>query len=224
MPNQGDFDRVEPGISRSSDTGFGAEPGIPQGTNAGLLSSSSMPISRDTGTSTSGGLVGRMTDMVESGKSKLAGSLHDLGDRIEHTGRNLETGSFLTRPLGRALDDTGSALESGARYLRTRNIGVIGDDAVDGIRSHPLVSAGVAVTCGWLLGRMFAGGEEMEDEAPAVREESHAREHEEQYEEHGHSDESPSMMDRLVGKVGDVLAGGIAAYAARQVRDRIAGR
>ncbi len=220
MPNQGDFDRVEPSTPVSTSTGFGAEPGIPQGTNAGLLSTSSMPMTSDTGMSTSG-IVGRVTNIVDSGKAKLAGSLHDLGDRIEHTGRNLEMGNFLARPLGRALDSTGDVLESGARYLRTRDIDVIGDDVVDGIRAHPLVTAGVAVGCGWLLGRMFGSGDEREEESVPVREDSHEHDEEEEPE---HFEAGSSMMDRLRGKVSDLVAGGIAAYAARQVRDRIAGR
>ncbi len=222
MPNQGDFNRVEPGIS-SSTSGFGAEPGIPQGTNAGLLSPRGTPMTTDTGMSASGGLRGRVTSMVDSGKARLAGSLHDLGDRIEHTGRDLESGNFVVRPVGRVLDSTGNALESGARYLRTTDIDVIGDDVVDGIRSHPLVSAGIAIGCGVLLGRVFGSGDESdEEEARTLRDDSH--EHRDPELEEEPDRESPSMMDRLLGKVSDVVAGGIAAYAARQVRDRIAGR
>ncbi len=225
MPNQGDFNRVEPGMSSSTGTGFGSEPGIPQGTNAGLLSSSGMPVTSDTGMSSSGGLMGRVTSIVDGGKARLAGGLHDLGDRIEHTGRDLESGNFLVRPVGRALDSTGNALESGARYLRTTDVDVIGDDVVDGIRTHPLVSAGIAVGCGVLLGKMFGSSDESEAEASrTMHDEPHDRHRPEPEEEEREHSESPSMMDRLMGKVSDVVAGGIAAYAARQVRDRIAGR
>lgn len=228
MPNQGDFDRAEPGSSRTASTGFGAEPGIPQGTNAGLLSPGGTPMTTDTGMSASGGLMGRVNSIVDSGKTRLAGSLHDLGDRIEHTGRDLESGSFVVRPVGRVLDSTGNALESGARYLRTTDIDVIGDDVVDGIRGHPLVSAGIAVGCGLLLGRMFGSGDDSDEEEPRTpRDESHDRpERDERHELDEPRDraEGPSVVDRLMGKVSDVVAGGIAAYAARQVRDRIAGR
>ena len=118
-----------------------------------------------------------------------------------------------------ALDGTGNALESGARYLRTTDMDVIGDDVVDGIRSHPLVSAGLAVGCGWLLGRMFGSDEEShEDEQRA----SERREHEE-HEDHDVS-KGPSTMDRVKGRMADMLAGGVASFAARQVRNRIAGR
>ncbi len=221
MPNQGDFNRVEPGIPTSTSTGFGSEPGIPQGTNAGLLSSSGMH--SDTGMS-GGGLMGRVNHIVDSGKSRLAGGLHDLGDRIEHTGRDLESGNFLVRPVGRVLDSTGGALESGARYLRTTDVDVIGDDVVAGIRSRPHMSAGIAVGCGVLLGKMFGSSDESDEEESRGRDESHDQQrHEHEDEEPGRS-ENPSMMDRLMGKVSDVVAGGIASYAARQVRDRIAGR
>ncbi len=224
MPNQGDFNRTDPGIPSSTPTGFGSEPGIPQGTNAGLLSSSGMPMTTDTGMS-SGGLKGRVNSIVDSGKSRLAGGLHDLGDRIEHTGRDLESGNFLVRPVGRALDSTGNALESSARYLRTTDVDVIGDDVVAGIRSRPLMSAGIAIGCGLLLGKMFGSSDESDEEESRSRDESHERrqDHEHEEEEHDRS-ETPSMMDKLMGKVSDVVAGGIATYAARQVRDRIAGR
>jgi len=220
MPNQGDRNRVEPGMTWGTDADFGSEPGIREGTNASLLSSSGMPIS-DTGAAPSG-LMGRVNSVADSGKFRLAGSLHDLGDRIEHTGRDLESGNFLVRPVGRALDSTGSALESGARYLRTTDIDVIGDDVVDGIRSHPLVSAGVAVGCGWLLGRMFGSDEESHEEEQRELRASERREHV------GHDEqnvsEGPSTIDRVKGRMADMLAGGVASFAARQVRNRIAGR
>ncbi len=225
MPNQGEFNRVDTGMPSSTSTGFGSEPGIPQGTNAGLLGSSGMPMTSDTGMSSGGGLRGRVNSIVDSGKSRLAGGLHDLGDRIEHTGRDLESGSFLVRPVGRVLDSTGNALESGARYLRTTDVDVIGDDVVDGIRSHPLMSAGIAIGCGVLLGKMFGGSDEPEEEeSRSSRDESRDRQRHEHEDEERERSESPSMMDKLMGRVSDVVAGGIASYAARQVRDRIAGR
>ncbi len=222
MPNQGDFDRVESGSSTTASTGFGAEPGIPQGTNAGLLSPGGTSMTTDTGMSASGGLLGRVTSIVDGGKARLAGSLHELGDRIEHTGRDLESGSFVVRPVGRVLDSTGNALENGAHYLRTTDLDVIGDDVVDGIRSHPLLSTGIAMGCGILLGKVFGSGDASdEEESRTLHDESDDRPA--QDEEHDRS-ESPPIMDRFMGKVSDVVAGGIAAYAARQVRDRIAGR
>ena len=230
MPNQGDINR--------------AEPGIPDGTNAGLLSSSGKPIHTEMGsdtftstgmsgesvlsspenfvhadtgaTSVSRGIVGRVSGVADTGKSKLASSMHDLGDRIEHKGRQFESGNMFVRPVGRALNSTGEALEGGANYLRTSDFGVIRDDFVEGIRNHPMLSAGIAVGCGWLLGRMTGGDEEEVED----REESHRQEEEEQEEESSDA----GMMGRVRGRLGDLVASGIASMAARQVRDRIAGR
>ncbi len=232
MPNQGDFDQVEPGI--------------PRGTNADLLSSSGKPIHTEMGTDTftstsvhadsvlssrdrfmhadTGGrpssreTVGRVASVADTGKSRLASGLHDLGDRIESKGRQLESGNVLARPVGRVLDSTGDALESGANYLRSNDFGVIRDDFVEGIRHHPMLSAGIAIGCGWLLGQMMGGSDESDVSEERV-EERHEDEHDEEEER------SPSgLMGVVRGRIGNLVASGIASMAARQVRDRIAGR
>ena len=212
MPNQGDWNRV-------------GEPGISQGTNAGLLSSSGAAMTTDTGMSgsSSSGIRDRINSVVDGGKSRLAGSLHDLGDRLEHTGRDLESGSVLVRPVGRVLDSAGDALESGARYLRTTDLDVIGDDVVSGIRSRPLLSAGIALGCGVLLGKVFGSSDDSEEKSRRMELESRDRhDHDEDQDEH--ESDRASFMDTLKGRASHVLAAGIATFAARQVRDRIAGR
>lgn len=217
MPNQGDWTGV-------------VEPGIPEGTNAGLLSSSGTPLTTDTGMSASsgtGGIMGRVSDVVDSGKSMVAGKLHDLGDRLEHTGRGLESGNMLVRPVGRVLDSTGEALESGGRYLRTTDIDVIGDDIVGGIRTRPLLSAGIALGCGMLLGRMFSSSDDSGEEPRRMHDESHdhhGHDSEREEEEEEHDSDRSSFRETLMGKMSELVAGGIASFAARQVRDRIAGR
>ncbi len=208
MPDQGDWSRVEPTM--------------PQGTNSELVSSSGMPYHSDVGLRPGPeGLQSHATGLVDTGKSKLGSKLHELGDRIEHTGRQLKSGGMLARPVGRLLDRTGNAIESGGNYLRTRDIDVIGDDFVTGIRNHPLVSAGVAVGFGWLLGRMVGGESEEEESRPASpREEKHEEHREEQHEDSGR----PSMFDKVKGRMTEMVASGLASVAARQIRDRIAGR
>ena len=127
--------------------------------------------------------------------------------------------SGLVRPVGRALDRAGNSLKGGANYLRTHGIAVIGDDFADGVRHHPLVSAGVAVGVGWMLGRMMGGGGRQEDhgrEAPSP---------EEQHEETPDREQQAegSMLDRARGRMIELVAAGIASIAARKIRDRIAG-
>lgn len=220
MPDQGEFSR--------------AEPGIPEGTNAGLLSSSGTPIHSDTSSeplltgggmlhtdsgrpSSATGMMGRVSNVADTGKSKLAGTMHDLGDRIEHKGREFQSGNVFVRPVGRVLNSTGEALEDGAQYLRSSDFGVIRDDVVTGIRNHPMLSAGIAVGCGWLLGRIVGGGDN-------EREDHDEHENEEEEEEERERSDAPGMMGMVRGKVGSLVASGIASIAARQVRDRIAGR
>lgn len=216
MLNQDDLNRVEPGI--------------PQGTNASLLSPSGMPIHSDSGTTDENarGLMGRVSSVVDSGKSRLAGGLHDLGDRIEHKGRDLQTRGTLVRPVARALNSTGEALEGSARYLRDNDLDVIGDDVVSSIRTHPLVSAGVALGCGFLLGKIMSDSDE--DESEERFSHSHASHHDDhdddESDEHEDEDEHSrsTFGDMVMGRMSSIVASGIASIAARRIRDRIAGR
>jgi hypothetical protein len=205
MPDQGDRTPIEPGM--------------PEGINAGLVSSTGAPLYRELGAGrTSGRRSGpSSTGMLDQGKARLADGLHVLGDRIEHTGRDLESGNAFVRPVGRVLDRAGNSIEGGANYLRTHGIGVIGDDFVDGIRHRPLVSAGVAVGVGWMLGRMMGGG----DEDDHRREASSRDEHREGT--HKRERAAASTLDRVKGRVTELVASGIALMAARRIRDRIAG-
>lgn len=187
--------------------------------------------SGDSGSKHDESLTGRMADKAEaaaaSAKDSLAGGIHDVGDSIEHKGRTLEDKGMLARPIGKVLDRTGNAIESGARYLRSNSIGVIGDDVVDGIRHHPFLSSGIALGAGFLLGQAFGSDEEEIDERDRQRESESDRGHD-RYEsrsdraEHRSTSEL-SFGDRAKRELGRVAAGGLSAFAAKKVRDRIAG-
>ncbi len=198
------------------------EPGVPQGTNAGLVSPAGTPIYPELRTSRSPGPVSNAgsTGLIDRGKAGVADRLGKLGDRIEHTGRSLESGNMMVRPVGRVLDRAGNSLEGGANYLRTHSIGVIGDDLVDSIRQHPLVSAGVAIGVGGMLGQMLGGGEEEKSRQVPARQEAHEEEHHEERQDHGNG----SLLDHMKGGVTEMVASGVATYAARKIRDRIAGQ
>lgn len=210
------------------DEGSRIEPPTSEGTNAPLLSPSGTPITTETGAAP-GGLRRRVSRIVDDRKSRVADRLHGLGDRIEHTGRDLEGGNFMVRPLGRVLDSTGNALESGANYLRTTDVDDIGADIVDGIRDRPLLSAGIAVGLGMMLGRMF-GGHAEEQEVRTHPEQLRTRRGRvrrgrerpelEVYEPRQHR----YLARAVAAKARGVVAVGVASMAARQVRDRIAGR
>lgn len=208
MPDQGDWTHVEPAI--------------PEGTNSDLVSPRGMPYHSDIGSgSGQAGQKSRAAGLVDRGKEKLASKLHGLGDRIEHTGLELESGGMLARPVGRVLDRTGNTIEGGGNYLRTHDIDVIGDDFVAGIRNRPLMSAGIAMGVGWLLGRMI-GGSGSEDGRPASPGEGdHEKEH---VEEDVDRSAGPSVREKVKGRMTELVASGLAAVAARQIRHRIAGR
>lgn len=234
MPNQGDLNRAEPGIPHGTNAGLLSSSGTPMHTDmgsdgfagtgmhgdSGLVSAPGTPVYNDTGRPS--GIRGHVSSAADTGKAKLASTMHDLGDRIEHKGREFESRSALVRPVGRVLNSTGEALEGGANYLRSSDFGVIRDDVVEGIRHRPLLSAGIAFGCGWLLGQMMGGDDEGEERES--RDESGRHEEEEEEEEHEENSSDSGMMGSVRGRVANLLASGVASMAARQVRNRIAGR
>jgi hypothetical protein len=74
----------------------------------------------------------RLYDAADRGRGRLADALDSAADR---------------------LDDR---LAHSSNYLRTHDVDVIRDDLSNTIRRHPLLSAGVAIGAGYLIGRVFS--------------------------------------------------------------------
>lgn len=146
----------------------------------------------------------RASDMVESGKGQVANRIEQLGERIEERARPLEEEGGLKGRAGRVVHRTGDALESGADYLRTHPISSIRDDVSGQIRAHPFLSVGAALGAGFVLGRIFGGGEEEEGMEERRGE--------------------PGMFDGVRRQIGRAATTGLTGLVARQVRDRVSGR
>lgn len=75
----------------------------------------------------------QLYDAADRGKGRLADAIEtaadQLDDRLSHT----------------------------AHYLRTHDVEVIRDDFIEQVRRHPLLSAGIAVGTGYLIGRVLGG-------------------------------------------------------------------
>lgn len=157
----------------------------------------------------------KASDLAESGKAQVAGGLDSAGNRLDETASNLEAQGGVKAPAGKVLHKAGDALEGGAEYLRSNRLSNIGSDITDQIRSHPLVSAGVALGTGFVLGRITGGGEEEEEE---LRERERVR----GFRKRG--EEEPGMFNGVGSRLGGALLAGVTALAARRIRDTVAGR
>jgi len=162
----------------------------------------------------------KASSAIESGKEKLAGGVDRLGTRLEERARPMEEQGGLKGKVGGAVHGVGDALESSAEYLRTHEVGTISDDIKTQIREHPFASVGIALGTGFVLGRVFGGGEEEEEE-----EGDHEHERlEALLRTRGRElRRGNGFMSQMRGPLGRAVASGATALLARQVRNRIAG-
>ena len=163
----------------------------------------------------------KASSAIESGKEKLAGGVDRLGTRLEERARPMEEQGGLKGKIGGAVHGVGGALESSAEYLRTHEVSTIRDDIKSQIREHPFASVGIALGTGFVLGRVFGGGEEEEEEErerereelEALRMKLRGRE----------GRRGNGFFGQMRGSLGRAVTTGATARLARQVRNRIAG-
>lgn len=161
----------------------------------------------------------KASSALESGKEKLASGVDRLGARLEERARPMEDEGGLKGKIGGAVHGVGGAMESGAEYLRTHEIGTIRDDIATQIREHPFVSVGIAMGAGFVLGRVFGGGgEEEEDDQERERLEALSMRMRGREERRGNG-----FFGQMRGPLGRAVVSGATALLARQVRNRIAG-
>ncbi len=162
----------------------------------------------------------KASSAIESGKEKLAGGVDRLGTRLEERARPMEEQGGLKGKVGGAVHGVSDALESSAEYLRTHEVGTIGDDIKSQIREHPFASVGIALGTGFVLGRVFGGGEEEEEE-----EGDHEHERLEALMRMRGRElrRGNGFMSQMRGPLGRAVVSGATALLARQVRNRIAG-
>ncbi len=155
---------------------------------------------------------GQARHAVERGKNRAAGGMERIGERMERRGESMETRGGARGTAGRVVHGAGDALEKGADYLKTHEIGTIRDDLSGQIREHPFVSVGVALGTGFLVGRAFGGEDEEAERIERLERELRRR-------------PAPREEERgLRNQLGRAIGGGLSLLLARQVRARAAGR
>lgn len=161
----------------------------------------------------------KASSAIETGKDKVASGVDRLGEGIEERARPMEEKGGLKGKVGGAVHGVGDALESSAEYLRTHEVSTIGDDLKTQIREHPFASVGIALGTGFVLGRVFGGGEEEEEEEDREAERFETRRLRE-LERRGNG----GLFQQMRGPLGRAIATGATAMLARQVRNRISGQ
>ncbi len=162
-------------------------------------------------------VVNKARSAVEGGMSRAAEGMQSVSEKIDRRAESMEERGGIGGRVGKLLHRAGDAIESGANYIRTHELSTIRDDVTTQIREHPFASVGVALGTGFVLGRVFSGGdEEMEERIEQLERRLHSREEElERVRE-----ESGGMRHQL----GKALGSGLSLLVARQVRNRIANR
>ncbi|HEX7051031.1 MAG TPA: hypothetical protein VF188_12560 [Longimicrobiales bacterium] len=160
----------------------------------------------------------RAGEFIETRKSRMAGRIDRVGERLERKARSMSRKGGLNRPASRILHKAGDTLEDGAEYLRTHDLRAMGSDISGGIRRHPMLSVGAAFGAGLLVGRAMGGGEEREEEE---REKEKEPRHVERPHEHGPL--RSALTYRAKQQLGHALVGAVGAMMARRVRERVAG-
>ncbi len=95
-------------------------------------------------------------DVVESGKSRVAGRIENLGDELERRATRMESqGNFVGRAAANVVRGGSDVLESGAGYLRSHDVSAMRNGLQGTIRQHPFLSLGVAMWAAYRLGKMI---------------------------------------------------------------------
>lgn len=154
---------------------------------------------------------------MESGKSRAAEGMESVSEKIDRRAESMEARGGMSGRVGKLMHRAGDALESGANYIRTHELSTIRDDVSTQIREHPIASVGVALGTGYVLGRVFGGGdEEKEERIERLERRLHSRERE--------LDRLHEERGGMRGQLGKALGTGLSMLVARQVRNRISNR
>ncbi len=111
------------------------------------------------GSQQSGDMADRVSEQasqsLESGKQNVASGMHRMGDKLENVASNLSQHGDMGARAANVVRGASDALDSGADYVRTSSLSDIRDDLTSQIRSHPLLSMGVAIGAGYLLSKIL---------------------------------------------------------------------
>jgi ElaB/YqjD/DUF883 family membrane-anchored ribosome-binding protein len=97
----------------------------------------------------------RAHEAVEQGRDKLAAGAERIGDRLHDRANELEQRGGVGGRVGTGLHRAGDSIEDAAEYVRSHDLSEVRDDLERQIRTHPLISVGIALGAGYILGRIL---------------------------------------------------------------------
>ncbi len=97
----------------------------------------------------------RVSQQASEAKQNVAGGMSRMGDRLDSVADNLSQHGDMGARAGNVVRGASDALDSSADYIRSSSLGDIRDDLTNQIRSHPLLSMGVAIGAGFLLSKIL---------------------------------------------------------------------
>jgi ElaB/YqjD/DUF883 family membrane-anchored ribosome-binding protein len=138
-PNPGIGSNPNAGFASSPGTGFGEQPG----TESGVADRQGEEPGRGA------------AEAGDHPREKAAAGVDRLGDRLHERAREMESRGGLQQKVAGPMHRAGDAADNAAEYVRTHDLGEVRDDLEQQIRAHPLVSVGIALGAGYLLGRIL---------------------------------------------------------------------
>jgi ElaB/YqjD/DUF883 family membrane-anchored ribosome-binding protein len=160
----------------------------------------------------------RAAHAADRGKARLADGISRIGERLDEQAGRLEERGGLGERAGRYLHSASDVAEDSAEYLRTHELDVIRDDFADQVRARPLLSCGIALGAGFLLGSAGSSSSRDRhdrdwDDDRAYRARAHYDDHDEDSDESG-----------LRAQLGRAVVSGITTLLTREIQQRVSGR
>jgi hypothetical protein len=163
----------------------------------------------------------RVGSALDAGKLRLADGISRIGTQLDERATRFDEDGTLGGRAGRYMHRASDMAQDSAEYLRTHDLDIIGDDIVGQIRARPLLSCGVALGAGFLLGSAGSGGRSSRRE----------REDSDRDDDRYDADRYARRRDRddddestIRSQLGRAVVSGITTLLTREIHARVAGR
>jgi ElaB/YqjD/DUF883 family membrane-anchored ribosome-binding protein len=159
----------------------------------------------------------RAGQALDSGKSRLADGISRLGERLDEQATNLEGQGGLGSRASRYMQYASDAAEDSAEYLRSHDLDVIRDDFASQVRARPLLSCGIALGAGFLLGSAGSSGSSRRDRDDERW--SSSRGHDRYHDDDDDDDDGDESG--LRAQLGRVIVSGVTTLLTREIQSRV---
>jgi ElaB/YqjD/DUF883 family membrane-anchored ribosome-binding protein len=165
----------------------------------------------------------RAEHALDSGKARLADGISRIGERLDEQATRLEERGGLGSRAGRYVQHASDAAEDSAEYLRNHDLDVIRDDFADQVRAHPLLSCGIALGAGFMLGS--AGSSSSSSRDSGRNRSSRFRDDHDYDDDHrSYRNDRDDEESGVRAQLGRAVVAGITTLLTREIQSRVSGR